>query len=130
MPNADKEALTIEPWAARIGLGTLAMVAGVAMFTAWDRTRTGGLEAASTPTAVGDTHFVKEPTGGTGPIGLRYQGRQLDVVVESKIRDSKLIRVGTDESGVFAIYRLEEGGSKERLFVKEAVNEFLEVRRE
>jgi hypothetical protein len=130
MPGPDKEAVTIEPWAAGIGLGTLVLVASVAIFTAWDRTRTASLEDVITPTAVGDTHFIQEPKSRTGPIGLTYHGQNLDMVSKGKIRDSQLIRVGTDDSGVYAVYRLEEGkeGSKnERLFMKAAENEFVEV---
>jgi hypothetical protein len=128
MPGAEKEALTIEPWAARIGLGTLALVASVAMFTAWERAHTGALEAVVTPTAVGDTHFVQEPAGGKGPIGLEFEGRKLDMVGESKIRDARMIGVGLDGSGAYEVYRLEEkAGKKERLFMKVGVNEFMEV---
>jgi hypothetical protein len=128
MPNADKEAPAIEPWAAVIGLGTLLLVAGVAAFTAWDRMHTASLEEVITPTAVGDTHFAREPAGGAGPVGLEYQGRKLDMTAESKIRDAKMIRVGMDETGVYTIYRLEEqAGKKERLFLKVGLNEFMEV---
>jgi hypothetical protein len=77
---------------------------------------------------VGDTHFVQEPAGGKGPIGLKYEGQKLDVVSESKIRDSKLIQAGTDDSGVYSLYRLEEEeGKKGRLFMKVGLNEFVEV---
>jgi hypothetical protein len=128
MPGADKEALTIEPWAAVIGLGTLVLVAGVALFTAREREHTGSLESVITPTAVGDMHFVQEPAGGTGPIGLEYQGHKLDMLGESKIRDAKMIQVGTDATGVYTVYRFEdEAGKKERLFMKVGVNEFMEV---
>jgi hypothetical protein len=128
MPSAEKEAVTIEPWAVGIGLGTLVLVASVAVFTAWDRAHTGAQEDVVTPTAVGDTHFVQEPAGGKGPIGLKYEGQKLDVVSESKIRDSKLIQAGTDDSGVYSLYRLEEEeGKKGRLFMKVGLNEFVEV---
>jgi len=130
MPGVEKEAQTIEPWAAGIGLGTLVLVASVAVFTAWDRAHNTALEDVITPTAVGDTHYVQEPAGDTGAIGLKYQGRNLDMVSESKIRDAKLLRMGTDDSGVYSLYRLEdekEGSQKERLFMKVATNEFMEV---
>jgi hypothetical protein len=128
MPSPVKEALTIEPWAVGIGLGTLVLVAAMAAFTAWDRAQTGQLEEVITPTAVGDMHFVPEPAGGTGAIGLEYQGRKLDMAGASKIRDAKMLRVGTDESGVYTLYRLDEKeGKKERLFMKVGVNEFIEV---
>jgi hypothetical protein len=128
MPDVEKEALTIEPWAAWIGLGTLVLVASVAVFTAWDRAHTSALEEVIMPTAVGDTHFVPEPSGGKGPINLKYQGQQLDMVSESKIRDSKLIRAGTDDSGVYSLYEMDEDGGKNgRLFMKVGVNEFMEV---
>jgi hypothetical protein len=131
MPSADKEAPTIEPWAAGIGLGTLAIVAGMAVFTAWDRAHVGALEEAITPTAVGDTHLAQEPAGGTGPTGLQYLGRKLDMVRDTKMQDAKMIRLGTDASGMYAVYRLEdEEGKKERLFLKVAVNEFMEVTQE
>jgi hypothetical protein len=128
MPSADREAPTIEPWAAGIGLGTLTLVAGVAVFTAWDRMHTASLEEVITPTAVGDSHFAQEPAGGAGPVGLEYQGRKLDMVAESKIRDAKMIRMGVDESGFYTIYRIEEdAGKKGRLFLKVGINEFMEV---
>jgi hypothetical protein len=133
MPGPDKEAVTIEPWAFGIGLGTLVLVASVAAFTAWDRTHTASLEEVITETAVGDTHFIQEPKGRTGPIGLKYQGQNLDMVSENKIRDSKLIRVGADDSGVYSVYRLEEekeGSKNERLFMKAGANEFVEVTEE
>jgi hypothetical protein len=130
MPGSQKEALTIEPWAAAIGIGMLALVTSAAVFTAWDRAHTGALEVVTTPTAVGDLHFVREPPGGKGPIGLSYRGQQLDMVSASKLQDANLIRVGMDQSGVYALYRLEEekeGGKKERLFMKAGVNVFVEV---
>ncbi len=131
MLTADKEALAIEPWAAGIGLGTLALVAGVAIFTAWDRSHTGTMEEVITPTAVGDMHFVQAPAGGTGPVGLEYEGRKLDMVGESKIRDAKMIRVGADASGAYTVYRLEDKrGKKERLFMKVGLNKFMEVTEE
>jgi len=132
MPSADKEVTSIEPWAAGIGLGTLVLVTIVALFTAWDHAHTASLEDVITPTAVGDVHFVKPPAAGAGPIGLKYEGAQLDFVAQSKIRDAKLIRVGTDDSGVYSLYRMEEAkeAKDERLFVKAADNNFIEVRQE
>jgi len=128
MPAADKEALTIEPWAAVIGLVTLVLVVSVAAFTAWDRFHTAGEEVVITPTAVGDTLFVREPAGKSGPIGLKYQGQILDKVSESKLRDATLIRIGADDSGVYSLYRLEEDtGKNVRMFMKIGVNEFMEV---
>ena len=133
MPSADKEALTIEPWAAGIALGTLILVAGVAAFTAWDRFHNAALEEIITPTAVGDTEYVREPAGGAGPIGLKLQGQNLDMLSESKIRDSKLIRIGADDSGVYSLYRSEdekEGPAKGHFYMKVATNEFIEVTEE
>jgi hypothetical protein len=131
MPAPEKEAVTIEPWAAGIGLATLALVAAVAIYTAWDRTRTSTIEQVTTPTAVGDTHFVQEPTSSAGPIGLKFEGRKLDMLSESKIRDSKLLRTATDDSGIYSIYHIEdEEGKKQRLFMKVGVNEFIEVTQE
>ena len=108
-----------------------ALVASVAIYTAWDRTRTSTIEQVITPTAVGDTHFVQEPTSATGPIGLKFEGRKLDMLSESKIRDSKLLRTATDDSGIYSLYHLEEEeGKKQRLFMKVGVNEFIEVTQE
>ena len=129
MPSADKEALTIEPWAAGIGLALLILVGGVAAFTAWDRAHTGSLEEVVTPTAVGDAHFVQEPAGGTGFIGLKYQGRKLDMAGQSKILDAKLIRVGNDDTGIYSVYE-DETGKKGRLFMKVGLNQFVEVTQE
>ena len=130
MPTAEKEALAIEPWMAGIALATLVLVGGVAGFTVWDRAHTAMLEEVVTPTAVGDRHFVQEPTGRLGPIGLKYQGRKLDMLSESKVRDAKLIHVGTDDSGVYSLYRPEdekEGLPKDRFYMKVKPNEFIEV---
>lgn len=130
MPGADKEARTIEPWAAGIGMGTLILVATVAVFTAWDRAHTATHERAVTPTAVGDTHYVPEPATRIGPLGLSYEGRKLDMLSENKIRDSKLIRVGADDSGAYSLYRPQdesEGLPKEHFYMKAKPNEFLEV---
>jgi hypothetical protein len=51
------------------------------------------------------------------------------MVTESKIRDSKLIRVGTDDSGVYTLYRLEDEKQmpKDHLLMKVKPNEFIEV---
>ena len=130
MPAAEKEALILEPWMAGIALATLVMVAGVAAFTAWDRTHTPAMEQVITPTAVGDTHYVQEPASRRGPIGLKYQGQKLDMLSESKIRDAKLIRAGMDDSGVYWLYRPEdekEGLPKDRFYMKTKPNEYIEV---
>ena len=130
MASPDKEIATIEPWAAGIGIATLAIVVGVAIFTAWDRAHTSSLEEVITPTAVGDSHFVQEPAGGTHAIGLKYQGQLLDKVSESKLRDAKLLRVGMDDSGIYSLYRLEDDGKNGRLFMKVGMDEFIEVKPE
>jgi len=136
MPGAEKETPSIqriehiERWAAGIGLATLALVASAALFTAWDRAHTAALEAVITPTAVGDSHYVKEPAGKAGPIGLKYQGRQLTMILENKIRDARLIHVGVDDSGAYSLYRPEDesqGLPKDRFFMKVGANEFIEV---
>lgn len=124
----EKEALTIEPWAAWIAVAILAMVASVGAFTLWDRGHTSALEAVLTPTAVGDTHYVP-----ARPSGLKYRNRNLDFVSEAKVRDSKLLRVGNDDSGVYFLYRPEdekEGLLKDRYFMKVQPNEYIEVRAE
>jgi hypothetical protein len=130
MSSPEKEAATIEPWAARIGLATLVMVAGVAIFTAWDRAHTASVEDVITPTAVGDTHFVQEPPAGSGFIGLKYQGQKLDMVSVSKLRDARLLRAGAEDSGIYSLYRLEDEGKNGRLFMKVGVDEFIEVKPE
>ena len=115
---------------AGIALATLGLVASVAIFTAWDRAHTAGLEQVITPTAVGDAHYVKEPSTRLGAIGLTYNGQKLDMVSERKFRDAKLIRVGSDDSGVYSLYRPEdenEGLPKDRFFMKVQPNEFIEV---
>jgi len=132
MPSPEKEVATIEPWAAGIGLATLVLVASVAVFTAWDRAHTASLEEVAMPTAVGDLQCVQEPKGTKGPIGLKYQGKELDAVSEKKHQDARMIRIGSDDGGVYSIYRLEEEkeSKNERLFMKGAENEFFEVRTE
>lgn len=108
MPSAEKEIVTVEPWGAGIALATLVLVGCVAVFTAWDRMHNRETETVVTPTAVGDAHYVQEPAGGTGPTGLKYQGENLVMISEGKMRDSKLIRAGTDDSGVYVLYRPED----------------------
>lgn len=129
----DKEAAAIEPWAMVIGVGTMLVVAGVAAFTAWDRLHVAQEEEIMTPTAVGDMHFVKAPASGAGPIGLLYQGKMLDMVSESKVRDSRMVRVGADDNGNYTIYGEDDEASKGRkgaLFMKVGVNEFMAVKQE
>jgi len=130
MPGAEKEAVTFEPWAAGIALATLALVASVAVFTAWDRRQTAALEQVAMPTAVGDAHYVQVPAGRAGPIGLKYQGRKLEMVSEAKFRDAKLIHAATDDSGVYSLYRPEDEKAalpKDRFYMKVKPNEFMEV---
>jgi hypothetical protein len=130
MPSAEKEALTIEPWAVWIALATLVLIAGVAAFTAWDRVRDASVEDVVTPTAVGDTHYVEKPNAGAGPIGLKYQGKALAMVGERKIRESKLIRAGSDDSGTFTLYRPADERKalpKDRFYMKVKTNDFMEV---
>src|SRR5579862_2091523 len=132
MPSAEKEALTIESWAAGIAVATLFFVTGVAVFTSWDRAHNAALEQVVTQTAVGDTHYVPEPAGGSGPLGVKYRGQMLDMVSESKIRDSKLIRVGMDDSGAYALYRPEDEKDlpSGHFYMKVNPNEFIEVKGE
>jgi hypothetical protein len=132
MPSADKEAVTIEPWAAAVGAGTLVLVTAVALFTAWDHAHTASLETVAAPTAVGDTHFVTVQKGATGAIGLKYQGDAVDFVAENKIRDARLVQVGMDDTGVYSIYRLDDDKDEKdgRYFVKAGDNDFVEVRKE
>jgi len=128
-PSADKDVVEMEPWAVGIGLGTLVLVLGMAIFTAWDRMHTPSLETVITPTAVGDMHFVPEPARGVTEIGLKYQGHQLTIVSETKLRDATLIRVGTDDSGIYTLYQLEDeqGRRDAQLFMKVGLNEFIKV---
>jgi hypothetical protein len=133
MQSADKEAVTIEPWAAALAIATLAAVAAVAVFTAWDRAHTASLEAVVTPTAVGDTRFLAEPKAGSGPLGLAYQGEALDMVSETKLRDSKLLRQGSDDSGAYSIYLPGDETDalpKDHYYMKAADNLFIEVAKE
>jgi hypothetical protein len=73
---------------------------------------------------------VREPPGGKGPIGLKYQGQALDMLSETKFRDSKLLRVGADDSGVYSLYRPEDesaGLAKGHYYMKVKPNEYMEV---
>ncbi|HEX4086345.1 MAG TPA: hypothetical protein VHY22_15630 [Chthoniobacteraceae bacterium] len=133
MQSAEKEARTIEPWAAGVAISTLALVTLVAIFTAWDRAHTAELDTVITPTAVGDTHFVAEPGKGSGPLGIKYEGHALDMVAEMKMRDSRLLREGMDDSGVYAIYRPADDADalpKDHYYVKAADNLFIEAAKE
>jgi hypothetical protein len=131
MPAADKEVQTIEPWAAWIGVATLVVVAAVAAFSLIEHFQTGQIDRVVMPTAVGDDHYIQEPAGGAGSIGLKYQGHKLAKISEDKVRDSRLIRIGTDDSGVYSIYRPE--GEKElslpkdHYYMKTAPDIFMEV---
>ena len=130
MLSAKKEATTIEPWAMAIGAAIAVLVMAIAGFTAWNRSHTTDLEKVVTPTAVGDTHFVPKPSSGAGSIGLKYQGQQLDMVGESKVRDAKLIQAATDDSGVYWLYSPESDEDKlpkDRYYMKLGDNEFMQV---
>jgi hypothetical protein len=130
MPAEDKEVLIVEPWAAWIGLATLVLVMGVAIFTAWDRAQTGTLDTVTTPTAVGDTHYIHAPAGGSGPIGLKYQGQLLSALGDHKIRDATLIRADMDDSGVYSLYRPEDeksGLPGGHFYMKVKADDFIEV---
>ena len=130
MATADKEAVTLEPWAIGVGLATLLLVTGVALFTAWDRAHTSQLEAVIMPTAVGDIHFISVPPAHKGPTGLKYQGKKLDMLSEAKIRDATLLRAGIDDSGVYSLYRPEDQSNpldKDHYYMKAKANDFIEV---
>ena len=132
MSAVEKEAQTIEPWAAAIAIATLLVVAGVAAFTAWDRMHTAQLETVITPTAVGDTQYVKQPPGGKVPTGLKCRGKALDMVGESKVRDAVVLKVGSDDTGVYGIYRPEDEKAlpKEQFYMKAGTNLYIEVKGE
>jgi hypothetical protein len=133
MPAAEKEAVTLEPWMAWIGLSTLLVVVSVAVFSAWDRAHLSDIEIAATPTAVGDIHYIHIPAGAAGPIGLKFQGRQLDMLSETKFLDAKLIHAAEDDSGVYSLYQPEDqtqGFPKDRYFMKVKPNDYIEVTQE
>ena len=131
MPRAEQDATKpIDPWAKGIALATLLVVGCVAVFTAWDRAHTSSLEQVITPTAVGDEHYVPEPKANTGPIGLKYLGRALAMVAESKVRDATLLRIGADDSGAYSVYSPEDEKAAlptDHYFMKVKPNVFMEV---
>ena len=129
MPAAEKDPDTIEPWPAAIAGALVVLIAGVAIFTAWDRVHNSVRESVVNSSAVGDTHYVRLPATRTGPTGLKYQGRALDILSESKIRDSKLVRVGAEDSGMYGLYRFEDEKQlpKDHYLMKVSTNDFIEV---
>jgi hypothetical protein len=133
MPAAEKEAVTLEPWMAWIGLSTLLVVVSVAVFSVWDRAHLSDLETVNAPTAVGDAHYVRIPAGATGAIGLKFQGRQIDMISETKFLDAKLIHIAEDDSGVYSLYQPEDqtqGFPKDRYFMKVKPDDYIEVKQE
>jgi hypothetical protein len=129
MATGDKELTMIEPWAAGVGIAMLVIVSGVAGFTAWDRAHVSSIEGVITPTAVGDTHFVKMPPGGKGATGIKYHGQLLDSASDDKLRDARMLRVDADDSGTYSIYKLEDDPSAQ-LYLKAAADDFIEVKPE
>jgi hypothetical protein len=129
MATGDKELTAIEPWAARIGIALVAVVFGVAAFTAWDRAHVASTEQVITPTAVGDAHFVAIPPGKKGSTGMKYHGQLLDATGDDKLRDATMLRADQDDSGTYSIYKLEEDASGQ-LYLKAADDDFIEVKPE
>jgi hypothetical protein len=129
MQSAEKDVAPIEPWAMWIGLATVVLVGAVAAFTAWDRMRESQLEVVVTPTGVGDTQYVAAAATKNGPTGIKYEGTELETVADLKERDSKVLRVGSDDSGVYTIYRPEDEQElpKGRYYMKVRPNEYIEV---
>lgn len=94
-------------WAMRLG-GTLAVaLAAVALFTFWDQNERASLESVSTPTAVGDTRFILPNANPGNPLGL-LNGHGLVGDERVKVRDSRMTRVGSDDTHSFSLYRLDD----------------------
>jgi hypothetical protein len=96
--------------------------------------RRTALEEVQFPTAVGDTSYFPVPEGlAAGDLLVRFEGRVL-VAATGKIENMpgfRLDRVGRDETGRFAIYRLNErknGAEEGFLFLKTGPKHFLAVR--
>lgn len=106
----------------------------MAAFTHWDRSRREALEAITEPTAAGDMQFVPAGEDVERPLGT-YQGRTLFGDSVKKLDDSKMLKAGTDDSGSFAVYRLDpkkaekSGADPDALYLKTAANRYIKTRR-
>lgn len=119
-----------------LGMGGL-----VALF-AWDGSHRASLESTAEITAVSDTALYPAPSGlGNTTLlpPLVFQGRTLTPISRRwlDLRDTRMVPVGTDESGTWQIYRsstpvpLEKGEAEARglrvYYMKVAPNEYLRV---
>jgi hypothetical protein len=114
----------------------LVIFAGVAVFATHDRASRTSLETTAERTGVGDTRLVKEPEGATMPAAplMTHDGHPLYLQRLKKFaaRDSRMEKIGIDDSKTYTLYRSGESGNKVpndpgTFYVKCATNAYLQV---
>jgi hypothetical protein len=107
--------------AAILGGALLAGLLCALIFTVRDEGRRRELETVSEPRAVGDSQFFPESASlASGQTLARFEGREL-VAAEGEpveIRDSRMLKAGSDESGAFQVYRPLDKENNGFLFLK------------
>lgn len=115
-------------WAARLSIALVAALGAVAIFTTVDHARRASLESVSQPTAVGDTHFILPNADAGRPLGL-LNGHGLVGNERVKARDSHMIRVGSDDTHSFSLYRLEDpDAAPQKTYGKPRVVYYLKIK--
>lgn len=135
MPELQSEIILGEKWAARLCAVLLIGFAFVVAFAAFDRLRISGLEKADEQTAVGDAAFFKPPEKfDSSAVFVKLGGKPLYPTGTERysLHDSKMLRVGTDDSKTFKIYKSAERGGKDGdfFFLKTADGQYLEMSRQ
>ena len=99
--------------AATLGIALVVALGGMALFTYFDRTQRASLESVSEPTAVGDTRFVPAGESVERPLG-KFRGRVLMGDSVKKYDDSRMLRLGDDDTGSFGVYKIGQAKPSKR----------------
>lgn len=112
MTRPASETIFEQPWATRIGAALIVGYLIVAMSLLYDRAHRVSLESIQQSTSVGDHAFFAIPTAadGSAPALVSFKGQPLHIVSLRRIplRDTKMIRQGTDDSGRYVVYDIAE----------------------
>jgi hypothetical protein len=138
----DKSRIFAHAVAVRLGEALLIGFAVVILFAGLDNAQRRGLETVQEVSSVGDRVYFRIPEERTSPpvAAVIFRGDQLLPVSYEpvKIRDTRMIRLGMDDSGQYAVYGSREGLSPENagigaqadkfLFLKVAPDEYLKTK--